>query len=206
MIDFVGRSMFVWHCVIRDVSAVCSCGDWAAWRRRHGGETALSCSRARTAASIGSATGWMMPKTPGRRVGNLPTACCTPKGAASTSRPANKYGDFDLRFDWKISPNGNSGVMYRVSQETDPAYYTGPEYQVIDDVGNEDAASPDTSSASLYALYAPTKTAGQAGGRVERGADRGRRQSRRALSQWREGGRVRAGERRLEQARRGEQI
>ena len=79
------------------------------------------------------------------------------KGGGVDLKSREQYGDFDLRFEWKISPGGNSGVMYRVSQETDPAYFTGPEYQVIDDVGNEDAVSPDTSSASLYALYAPSK-------------------------------------------------
>jgi hypothetical protein len=47
--------------------------------------------------------------------------------------------------------------MYRVSQEKDPAYYTGPEYQIIDNVKNGDGASPDTSAASVYALHAPSK-------------------------------------------------
>lgn len=79
------------------------------------------------------------------------------KGGGADLRTRQEYGDFDLRFEWKISPSGNSGVMYRVSQEEDPAYYTGPEYQVIDDVHNEDAANPETSAASVYALYAPEK-------------------------------------------------
>lgn len=25
-----------------------------------------------------------------------------------------KFGDFDLKFEWKIPENGNSGVIYRV--------------------------------------------------------------------------------------------
>lgn len=79
------------------------------------------------------------------------------KGGGADLKSRDQYRDFDLRFEWKISPNGNSGVMYRVSQESDPPYYTGPEYQVIDDVGNEDAISPDTSSAAVYGLYAPEK-------------------------------------------------
>ena len=61
------------------------------------------------------------------------------KGGGADLKTREQYGDFDLRFEWKIAPKGNSGVMYRVSQEKDPAYFTGPEYQVIDDVGNEDA-------------------------------------------------------------------
>ena len=87
------------------------------------------------------------------------------KGGGADLKTRDKYGDFDLQFEWKVPAGANSGVMYRVSQESDPAYHTGPEYQVIDDVANEDAVSPDTSSASIYALYAPTeqmaKPAGQ---------------------------------------------
>jgi 3-keto-disaccharide hydrolase len=81
------------------------------------------------------------------------------KGGGADLKTRDQYGDFDLRFEWKISPQGNSGMMYRVSQEADPAYYTGPEYQIVDNVGTEDGANPDTSAASLYALYAPSKDA-----------------------------------------------
>ena len=46
-----------------------------------------------------------------------------------------QYENFELVFDWKISPGGNSGVMYRAIEEFDAPYYSGPEYQVIDDAG-----------------------------------------------------------------------
>ncbi len=91
------------------------------------------------------------------------------KGGGADLKTREQYGDFDLRFEWKISPAGNSGVMYRVSQETDPAYYTGPEYQIVDNVGTEDGANPDTSAASLYALYAPTKDATKPAGEWNEG-------------------------------------
>jgi len=81
------------------------------------------------------------------------------KGGSVDLKTREQFGDFDLRFEWKIPAGANSGVMYRVSQEADPAYYTGPEYQIVDNVGTEDGANPDTSAASLYALYAPTKDA-----------------------------------------------
>lgn len=45
-----------------------------------------------------------------------------------------QYENFDLSFDWKISPQGNSGVMYLVTEEFPAAYLSGPEYQLIDDV------------------------------------------------------------------------
>lgn len=69
------------------------------------------------------------------------------------------YGDFDLRFGWKVSEGGNSGVMYRASELKEPAYVTGPEYQVLDNAKHADGKSPLTSTGSLYALYPPSEDA-----------------------------------------------
>lgn len=48
-----------------------------------------------------------------------------------------EYENFELSWDWKIDQGGNSGVMYHVVE--DPKYKgpyeTGPEYQMIDDIG-----------------------------------------------------------------------
>lgn len=68
---------------------------------------------------------------------------------------AQEYNDFELRFEWKISPGGNSGVMVHVSTGDDAPYYTGPEYQILDNAGHPDGGKADTSAGSLYALYAP---------------------------------------------------
>ena len=66
-----------------------------------------------------------------------------------------QYGNFDFRFDWKIAPGGNSGVMYRVTEEKEQPYYTGPEYQVLDDAGpGYDALDKNQLVGSLYGLYA----------------------------------------------------
>lgn len=61
------------------------------------------------------------------------------------------FADFDLRFEWKIAPGGNSGVMYRVVETERPAYETGPEYQVFDPAGA--GLSEMTGPAALYGLY-----------------------------------------------------
>jgi hypothetical protein len=45
----------------------------------------------------------------------------------------DQFENFDLSIDWKISPKGNSGIMYMVTEEYPTAYLSGPEYQVIDD-------------------------------------------------------------------------
>jgi 3-keto-disaccharide hydrolase len=48
-----------------------------------------------------------------------------------------RFSDFDLRFDWRIAPGGNSGLKYFVTEDRD-----GPiahEYQVLDDARHPDA-------------------------------------------------------------------
>src|SRR5689334_15216337 len=44
------------------------------------------------------------------------------------------FENFDLSIDWKISPQGNSGIMYMVTEDYPTAYLSGPEYQIIDDL------------------------------------------------------------------------
>jgi hypothetical protein len=61
------------------------------------------------------------------------------------------YRNFELEFEWKIAPGGNSGVMYRVVETQHPSYWTGPEYQVLDDAAH--ASDPVHRSGALYALY-----------------------------------------------------
>lgn len=60
--------------------------------------------------------------------------------------------DFELRFEWKISEGGNSGVYYR------PGQY---EYQILDNAKHSDGTNPRTSAASLYFAVAPSKDATQ---------------------------------------------
>lgn len=54
------------------------------------------------------------------------------------------YADFELRFHWKISAGGNSGVKYRFRDGL------GPEYQILDDAKHRDGAKENRRSASLY--------------------------------------------------------
>ncbi len=41
---------------------------------------------------------------------------------------AEQYGDFEMRFDWKITESGNSGVIYRIATTEPYPWHTGPEY------------------------------------------------------------------------------
>jgi hypothetical protein len=59
------------------------------------------------------------------------------------------YDQFELSFEWRISPGGNSGVKYFVLEDMDAAI--GHEYQVIDDQKHPDALiGPERQTASLY--------------------------------------------------------
>jgi hypothetical protein len=69
----------------------------------------------------------------------------------------DQYDNFELALEWKISPGGNSGVMYRVSEDGEASYYTGPEVQVLDNHKHPDGKSPLTSAGSCFGLYAPSK-------------------------------------------------
>jgi hypothetical protein len=46
-----------------------------------------------------------------------------------------EYTDYDLRFDWKINKEGNSGVFINVQERPDinATYATGPEYQILEE-------------------------------------------------------------------------
>lgn len=66
------------------------------------------------------------------------------------------YGDFELAFEWKVTPGANSGVMYRVSEGEGGPFFTGPEYQILDNKKHADGRKKETSAASCYALYPPS--------------------------------------------------
>ncbi len=71
------------------------------------------------------------------------------------------YKDFELVWDWKIEPGGNSGVKYNVSEELSLSYppkgcALGFEYQMMDDTGLS-GRSLNNSTGALYDLVAPAK-------------------------------------------------
>ena len=64
-----------------------------------------------------------------------------------------EFGDFELSFDWKIAPGGNSGLKYRVRTYGDRTL--GCEYQIYDDPSG--TAPENTQTGSIYDLYEPIK-------------------------------------------------
>ena len=76
---------------------------------------------------------------------------------------AKKFKNFEMKFDWKISKGGNSGVFYLAREVTtkkedgtvqyEPIYISSPEYQVLDNANHPDAKlgkDNNRQSASLY--------------------------------------------------------
>ncbi|NBV46304.1 MAG: DUF1080 domain-containing protein [Planctomycetia bacterium] len=62
------------------------------------------------------------------------------------------FGDFQLAFEWKVAPGGNSGIKYRVRRYG--TRWLGCEYQIYDDVGAR--VIPDRNrSGALYDLFEP---------------------------------------------------
>lgn len=68
-----------------------------------------------------------------------------------------EYENFELSLEWKISPEGNSGIIFDVHEapEFHATYETGIEMQVLDDEKAEDNKKANHLAGSLYDMLAP---------------------------------------------------
>ena len=107
-----------------------------------------------------------------------------------------EFTSFELRFEWKTSKGGNSGVMYGVVEDPkyNAAWKTGPEYQLMDDVGFHIKLGTGSHGRGelLDACARPDAEGAEARRRVEHDAPRRARITRRTLVEREEGARVRA--------------
>jgi hypothetical protein len=78
------------------------------------------------------------------------------KGIGGSLTTIRKFYNFELTADWKISPGGNSGILYHVVEDPQykHEYETGPEFQVLDDAGWKDKMTPAQAAGSNYDMYA----------------------------------------------------
>jgi hypothetical protein len=60
-----------------------------------------------------------------------------------------QFENFELSLEWKISPGGNSGIMFRVQESENTPWKTGPEIQILDNQGGHDP----NKAGWMYALY-----------------------------------------------------
>lgn len=89
-------------------------------------------------------------------------------------RTNGEYVDFELRFEWRVSKGGNSGVKYRLEKvdrwvaKDGRGYHArarGLEYQIVDDSLNAEArADPKNTAGALYGKVAPTVAAAHPAG------------------------------------------
>ncbi|MEK6782888.1 MAG: DUF1080 domain-containing protein [Bacteroidota bacterium] len=79
-------------------------------------------------------------------------------GSLTTIR---QFGNFELTAEWKITPGGNSGILYHVVEQPEYKhdYETGPEYQVMDDGGwKGDKLTEAQKAGSNYDMFAAPAT------------------------------------------------
>ena len=113
----------------------------AGWRLLFDGRTTAGW---RSFRGKGAPSGWQVENGALARVGE-----------AGDLVTEEEFSDFELRYDWRIAAGGNSGVFFRVSEDKEHVWETGPEMQVLDNDGHPDGKDPRTSAGANYALHAP---------------------------------------------------
>ena len=70
----------------------------------------------------------------------------------------DQYDNFELEMEWKISEGGNSGLMFHVVEgdTVDATYYSGPEYQLLDNERHPDAKIEKHRAGDNYDLQKST--------------------------------------------------
>jgi len=71
----------------------------------------------------------------------------------------SEFDNFHLKYDWKISVNGNSGVIIYAQEDSKYTWpwETGPEMQVLDNNGHPDAKIIKHRAGDLYDLITSSK-------------------------------------------------
>ncbi len=70
------------------------------------------------------------------------------------------YENFDLRLEWKIAKDGNSGIIFYIHEDKSKynwPWETGPEMQVLDNNGHPDAKIIKHRAGDLYDLVSCSK-------------------------------------------------
>lgn len=87
---------------------------------------------------------------PGWQVKDGTLVCADPHNAGDIVT-SNEFAAFELQLDYNISPGGNSGIIFHVTDEGGAVWATGPEFQLEDNV----LATDKQRCGWLYALYQP---------------------------------------------------
>ncbi len=68
----------------------------------------------------------------------------------------DSYKNFEFQIEWKTVTNGNSGLLYHVSEEPVTAWHHAPEFQILDNTTHPNRDKRQLAGA-CYDLYAPSK-------------------------------------------------
>ena len=81
------------------------------------------------------------------------------EGLGSDIVSKEKFTNFELSLEWKVSEAGNSGVFFNVVEGEDlhAVYESGPEYQLIDDIGFPMKLEDWQKSGANYAMHPPVE-------------------------------------------------
>jgi len=77
----------------------------------------------------------------------------TKSGEVGDLMTKDQFKNFELALDWKLGKGGNAGIFYRGTEDYDHIYWSGPEYQLLDDANHPDGQSRLTSAGADYGLY-----------------------------------------------------
>ncbi len=65
----------------------------------------------------------------------------------------DQFANFELELEWNVAPGGNSGIFFRVTEQSDRTYLSGPEMQVLDDAAHPDGRSRLTAAGANFGLH-----------------------------------------------------
>jgi Domain of Unknown Function (DUF1080). len=71
----------------------------------------------------------------------------------------DQFENFELSVDWKLTPYGNSGILYLVTEQFKEPYLSGPEYQIIDDKNYPEKLQDWQMTGANYAMDPPQSNA-----------------------------------------------
>jgi len=75
------------------------------------------------------------------------------EGGAGDIISKEEFDNFELSIEFKISPEGNSGIMFHVTEDGSAPWHSGPEIQVQDNVNGHDPQK----AGWIYQLYQPAE-------------------------------------------------
>jgi hypothetical protein len=82
------------------------------------------------------------------------TLHCLPKVKGDQPITVRQFTDYEFVWDWKVSPAGNNGIKYFVTEDRPKS--PGHEYQMLDDAGHPDGKiGPHRQTAAFYDVLPP---------------------------------------------------